>query len=136
METQEKCCGQIHTKWTSGWGVWKYIGFGILGAIGFTLLAFLFGFVIMKLWNVLMPEIFHLTTITYWQAVGLAILGRLLIGGVHPGGHHKKADHKFHSHVGINCGCGGEKWSQYDKYWQEEGEKSFDEYVKRKSELK
>jgi len=40
------------------------IGFVILG-IG---LMFLFGLVVMALWNWLMPEIFGLKRLTYWQA--------------------------------------------------------------------
>jgi len=49
-------------------------------------LAFIaFGFVTMHLWNWLMPVIFNLPLITFWQAVGLIILSRLLIGGF--GGH-------------------------------------------------
>ena len=46
------------------------IGFGILG-IG--LLA-LFGFFVMLLWNWLMPEIFGLKQLNYWQAWGLLVL--------------------------------------------------------------
>lgn len=37
--------------------------------------------VIMLLWNWLMPTLFHLTTITFWQAAGLFALSRLLFGG-------------------------------------------------------
>jgi hypothetical protein len=47
----------------------------------------LLGFVVMSLWNWLMPSIFGLGTITYWQAWGLLILGRLLMGGFRMGGH-------------------------------------------------
>ena len=46
----------------------------------------LLGFVVMSLWNWLMPAIFGLGTITYWQAWGLLILGRLLVGGFRMGG--------------------------------------------------
>jgi hypothetical protein len=50
---------------------------------GLTLLVF----VTMFLWNSLMPGIFHLTQINYWQAAGLLILSRLLFGfGGHWGG--------------------------------------------------
>jgi hypothetical protein len=28
----------------------------------------------------------------------------------------------------------GEKWSLYDQFWNEEGEKAFNDYLKRKSE--
>ena len=54
------------------------IGFGILG-IG--LLA-VFGWVVMLLWNWLMPEIFGLKTVSYWQAWGLLILSCILFKGI------------------------------------------------------
>ncbi len=41
----------------------------------------LLGFVVMSLWNWLMPELFGLKLIGYWQAVGLIILSRLLFAG-------------------------------------------------------
>lgn len=40
----------------------------------------LVSFAIMELWNNLMPDIFHLGIITYWQALGLFILSKLLFG--------------------------------------------------------
>lgn len=43
-----------------------------------------FGFVVSHLWNYLMPGLFGLRTITFWQAVGLLVLGRLLFGGFRP----------------------------------------------------
>ena len=39
------------------------------------------GFVTAGLWNALMPAIFNLPSISYWQALGLLLLGRLLFGG-------------------------------------------------------
>lgn len=41
----------------------------------------LFSAIAMLLWNALMPQIFHLPVINYWQAVGLLILARLFFGG-------------------------------------------------------
>ena len=38
------------------------------------------GAIIVMLWNALMPEIFDLPKITFWQAVGLFILSRILFG--------------------------------------------------------
>jgi hypothetical protein len=49
-------------------------------------LAFLFGFIVMLLWNWLMPEIFGLGTITYWQGWGLVILAHILFKSF-PSGH-------------------------------------------------
>lgn len=37
--------------------------------------------VVMLLWNALIPSIIGWTTINYWQAAGLMILCRLLLGG-------------------------------------------------------
>jgi len=48
--------------------------------IGFLAVAAGFGAVIMLLWNWLMPPIFSLGTINFWQALGLLILCRLLFG--------------------------------------------------------
>lgn len=45
----------------------------------------LFGFVTMKLWNWLMPEIFGLTTISYWQAWGLMLLSWILFKNIGSG---------------------------------------------------
>lgn len=50
---------------------------------------FLFGFVIQWLWNMLMPQIFGLPLISYWQALGLFVLSRIFFGGFFKGGRHK-----------------------------------------------
>jgi len=52
----------------------------ILFAIGGIALLFLFGWVVMLLWNWLMPEIFGLKTVSYWQAWGLLLLSSILFG--------------------------------------------------------
>ncbi len=46
----------------------------------------LFGFLVRELWNWLMPELFGLHTITFWQALGLFLLSKILFGGFHKGG--------------------------------------------------
>ena len=46
----------------------------------------LIGFVVMGLWNWLVPELFGWRTIGFWQAWGLLILGRILFGGFHHSG--------------------------------------------------
>jgi hypothetical protein len=38
------------------------------------------GFVVMSLWNYLIPVIFHLGMITFWQAVGIFVLCKILFG--------------------------------------------------------
>ena len=49
----------------------------VLKVIAFVVIAAaVFGFIIMHLWNWLMPGIFGLHTITYWQGLGLLILAQ------------------------------------------------------------
>ncbi len=125
------CCGGKRHK----------IGWIILGVIGFIAFACLFGAVVMWLWNWLMPVIFQLGVITYWQAVGLAILGRLLFGSLHHGGSHNKGGHNFghwkhrsnmrNSNICMDY-AHGSKWRRYDQYWNEEGEQAFNDYLNRK----
>ncbi|MDQ2843286.1 MAG: hypothetical protein M3Y72_20065 [Acidobacteriota bacterium] len=38
----------------------------------------------MSLWNVLMPGIFNVRTISFWQALGLLLLSKILFGGFRP----------------------------------------------------
>ena len=41
----------------------------------------LIGFATMELWNWLMPAIFGLRAITFWQSLGVLALSRILVGG-------------------------------------------------------
>ena len=53
------------------------------------------GWLVATLWNWLMPPIFGLGAITFWQALGLFVLGRILFGGVRGiGGRHRR--HRMH----------------------------------------
>lgn len=55
--------------------------------VGFPVIAFgviwigVMGFLTFALWNTLMPAILHLPAISFWQALGLLLLSRLLFGG-------------------------------------------------------
>ncbi|HUB62800.1 MAG TPA: hypothetical protein VL978_18930 [Puia sp.] len=63
---------------------------GILILVILGILAF--GSIVMLLWNALMPQIFHLPLITFWQALGLLILTKILFSGFRggPGAHWKR----------------------------------------------
>jgi hypothetical protein len=41
-------------------------------------------FIVMSLWNVLMPSVFGVRTISFWQALGLLLLSKILFGGFRP----------------------------------------------------
>ena len=55
----------------------------------------LFSAVTMWLWNALMPDLFKLPLLNYWQAAGLLILARLFFGGARIGArtHHHDSLH-------------------------------------------
>lgn len=54
---------------------WVVLGLAIAVAV-----SFLLGFLVKALWNWLMPEVFGLAAISFWQAWGLLILANLLLG--------------------------------------------------------
>lgn len=60
----------------------RVAGFIALAILGL----FVFGGVVMLLWNALLPDLFHLPLIHFWQALGLLILAKILFGGFRGGG--------------------------------------------------
>ncbi|MGB5819390.1 MAG: hypothetical protein WBG90_07875 [Saonia sp.] len=109
----------------------EIIGWIILGVIAVVGLAILFGFVIMWLWNWLMPEIFGLTTLTYWQAVGVLILSKILLGGFGGGGKSHKSSKHSKSSCKKETSSEFSKWKHYDKFWKEEGDNAYKAYLER-----
>jgi len=45
----------------------------------------LFGFIVMSLWNAILPTVLHVSAISFWQAVGLLVLSKILFGGFRGG---------------------------------------------------
>ena len=94
----------------------------------------LLSYVVMLLWNNLLPDIFHITAITYWQAAGLLVLCKILFGFGGPRGGHRGAPwmrHKmerfknmspeeqdrFREQMRARCGKWGRHYSGFD--WDE-----------------
>jgi len=63
--------------------IFHVLKFLALGAIFLTAL----GFGVRELWNCLIPDLFHGPVVTFWQALGLCLLGKLIFGwhGAGPG---------------------------------------------------
>lgn len=38
----------------------------------------LFSYIVMSLWNAILPDVLHVTTITFWQAMGILVLSKIL----------------------------------------------------------
>jgi hypothetical protein len=102
-----------------------FIPFLVIGGVA------LFSYIVMLLWNALIPDIFHLGVITFWQAAGLLILSKLLFG-FGPGGRGGAAwkrhrmekwqamnpedRQRFREHMRERCG----KWGhRHDHFWDE-----------------
>ena len=92
----------------------------ILMPIFFIAMVIVIGFAVMYLWNWLMPEIFDLQTINYWQAMGILVLSKILFGGC---GHKSKCCGSKHGNQGQWKHKFKHKWSnmsEEDKSkWQE-----------------
>ncbi|MGA0557578.1 hypothetical protein ACO2Q8_13060 [Larkinella sp. VNQ87] len=80
-------------------GLGRGLGFLAFGLLFITLA----GFAVMSLWNWLVPVLFAGPLITFWQALGLLLLSRIL--------------------VGFRGGWGGRGWGHYGHprhaYWQQ-----------------
>jgi hypothetical protein len=55
----------------------RVVGFAVVGILAVAAL----GYVVMSLWNGLLPPILGVKTIHFWQAMGLLVLARILFGG-------------------------------------------------------
>lgn len=62
------------------WG--RRVGAFILIGIAAILL---FSFIVMSLWNNILAIVLHISTITFWQALGILILAKILFGGFRGG---------------------------------------------------
>jgi hypothetical protein len=68
--------------------VWKGLAFAGFAIIALAVLSW----VVMLLWNALLPSLFGVRPLHYLQAVGLLVLSRVLLGGLR--GHHGPWRHR------------------------------------------
>jgi len=60
----------------------KWIFFAPLAIVGMVVFAIIGGELVLHLWNWLVPSLLGLRTITFWQAIGILALCRILFGGI------------------------------------------------------
>jgi len=85
----------------------KIFWFRAMGILMFLAMIAVFSVIAMLLWNALMPEIFGLSALSYWQAAGLLVLARILFGGLGLGHWGARGGHGFHHYHGNAL---REKW--------------------------
>jgi hypothetical protein len=134
----------------------RVVGLTVVGIVGAVIIAFLFGYFVMLLWNWLLPPLVHVGTINYWQAFGIVILAKILFGGI-GGGHVHDHEHrrwrreaKYWAKWGAGPGpwewrgprhwegYGADEWAPkgsyrnwrfYGRYWQDEGKAAFEAWL-------
>jgi uncharacterized membrane protein len=79
---------------------WRLIFIGPLAILGMALFIFIGGEVVKLLWNWLLPPLFGWRLITFWQAVALLALCRILFGGH---GWHRSGRSNFRRRMEERC---------------------------------
>lgn len=133
-------CTEHHHHPGPGFGAMRIAALAVGGVAFAVLFAFLFGWFVELLWNWLMPDLFALKSITYWQAFGIVVLAKLLFGGCgkHHPGHHGRHWRNYYRHWKDGDNDNGDvwkprgsyhNWKYYDRYWREEGKAAFEAYI-------
>jgi len=60
---------------------WNWIFIAPLAILGMVAFVFIGGQLVLHLWNWLLPPLFGFPQVTFWQALGLLALCRILFGG-------------------------------------------------------
>lgn len=85
----------------------------------------------MLLWNAIVPEVFGLGEITFFKGIGLIILAKILFGGTSPNMNKKSPQPKRVEEPPVDTTDADEL---YEKWWDEEGEAYFDNYLQKSQE--
>lgn len=117
---------------TKGVKIAFFIIFGIL-------IAFLVVYILMRLWNWLLPDLFGVPMITYWQAFGILVLAKIIFGFGGGGSSKSSSKSKSKRRFRSDKRCGPlrrdfSEWKLYDEFWATEGEAAYQDFVKRKSD--
>ena len=78
----------------------KWFVIAPLAILAMVLFTFIGGEIVLHLWNWLLPPLFGWRQITFWQALGLLVLCRILFGGL--GSHHSRRP-GFRSRMKERC---------------------------------
>jgi len=101
---------------------------GVVLALAFGLA---FGFLVQYLWNVIIVSVFAIRAITYWEAVGIIVLCKLLFGGhPHPHPRPKRGGREISPMHEIF----GERRDEFASFWMSEGKEAFHKYCERGKE--
>lgn len=81
--------------------------------------------IVMSLWNCLLPEILGVKSISFWQAMGILILSKILFGGFHgkfgQGMRNMKEKHLQHKMEGMS----DEEKEKFKEVWRQKCSSGF-----------
>src|ERR1700733_2504907 len=80
---------------------WKMVFIAPLAILAMVAFVFIGGEIVMHLWNWLLPSLFGWRQLTFWQALGLLVLCRVLFGGL---GMHGPRHSNFRRRMKDRCG--------------------------------
>ena len=99
----------------------QWIARRVIGGIAmFAVATLLLGTVLMLLWNAVVPDVFRGPAITFWQAIGLFILTRILFHGMGHGrwGHRWRHDRWKHRMDERMSAMAPEEREKFRKRWE------------------
>src|ERR1700747_1415624 len=79
----------------------KWIWMGPLAILAMVAFIIIGGEIVTQLWNWLLPPLFGWRLITFWQALGILVLCRILFGGL---GSHRSGRSNFRRRMEERCG--------------------------------
>lgn len=119
----------------------RIAGMVLAGVVFAAIFALIFGWLVMVLWNWIMPPIFHLGEIGYWQGFGILLLAKIIFGAMgsrgpgrgpwrgNPWGGSPFRKESWHR----GDWPGDREWWRYaHDFWNEEGKEAFRRFVDRK----
>lgn len=87
------------------------------------LIAFLsLSVIVMLLWNWIIPSITSFGALSYWKAMGLLVLTRILFGGFHFKRHHHKMQHHIEQHAAFKdkfMAMNDDERQQFKNQWKQ-----------------
>ncbi|MBU4538075.1 MAG: hypothetical protein L6264_05675 [Weeksellaceae bacterium] len=96
------------------------IAFFVLAGIA---MVFAVSGMVMWLWNCLLPEIIGVKTITFWQAMGILVLSKILFGGFGGKGFNKDKFRRLKEE--RMSGMSPEEKEKFKEIWKQRCERGF-----------
>jgi hypothetical protein len=113
----------------------KIIALAIGSAAFIVVFGFAFGWLIQFLWNATVATIFNVSTISYWQAIGLFFLAKFFFGFGRGDGHKKRepknTDERWKKWWSAKSNEKSEPGDDESlkRYWQEEGKAAYETFL-------